>query len=302
MALDVIPLFLFQEKGQEKMKKKVFTTSIRVLIVLLLAEAILVPKQYSQMAMAVTMIFWLAVTGMSLLGRFMKKVRKGRPAWLPAWKDKTRKIPVLPVQHLSENDTGSGSDGAESLVSEHELELMMQQIALRISEKLKSAYPAAVWQWDKKASLAEILRGTTVRIRVENMEEYSHADVTFDRYGRIRVEPLTMGNFGSSETPLEEPEETHPEPSVVDVRAWYELIGQKILEAQIVELNANGHSRLTIKENGDIVINRQKKEALVTTMEAFPSKTYWGELVSILEENELKAKIAGDALQVSWIM
>lgn len=300
-ALDVIPLFLFQEKGQEKMKKKVFTTSIRVLIVLLLAEAVLVPKQYSQTAMTATMVSWLAAMGMACLFRYMKNIRKGRPAWVPAWKEKKGKVCAIPVQDGQKADNEAGKNPAESVASEHELELMMQQIALRISEKLKSAYPDAVWQWSKKATLAEILHGTTVRIKVENMASYSHADITFDRFGRIRVEPLTMGSFDPAQS-AGNTEEAEPEPSVVDVRAWYELIGQKILEAQIVELNANGHSKLVIKDNGDIMIHRQKKEALVTTMEAFPGRTYWDELVSILEENELKAKIAGDTLQVSWIM
>ncbi len=58
---------------------------------------------------------------------------------------------------------------------------------------------------------------------------------------------------------------------------------------------------LTIKENGDIVINRQKKEVLKATLDSFPEKNYWKELVSILEENELKGKITGNGLQISWI-
>ena len=58
---------------------------------------------------------------------------------------------------------------------------------------------------------------------------------------------------------------------------------------------------MTIKANGDVVINRQKKEVLQATLEAFPAKNYWEELISILEENELNGKIAGDSLQISWI-
>ena len=284
------------------MKKKVFTRSIRVLIVLLLAEAVLVPKQYSQTAMAVTMVLWLFVMAAVYLSRVTRTFRKGRPAWVS--KQKSKKSKICHVSGTDGKETGDEAfkPAPDPLVSEYELELMMQQVSLRISEKIKSAYPDAVWQWEKKASLSNILKGTTVRIKVENMAEYSHADITFDRIGRIRVEPFTMGSFGTASKAVKTAEEEPADPSVVDVRAWYELIGQKVLENQIVELNANGHSKLVIKENGDIVIQRQKKEALVTTMEAFPGKAYWKELVSILEENELKARVAGDTLQVSWIM
>ena len=97
------------------------------------------------------------------------------------------------------------------------------------------------------------------------------------------------------------PAEEEPEPPVVDVNVWYELIGQKALENIITELNANGYTKLSIKENGDVVINRQKKESVQATLDAFPGKPYWEELITVLEENELKGKITGSCLQVSWI-
>ena len=106
---------------------------------------------------------------------------------------------------------------------------------------------------------------------------------------------MTIGAFAepSADDP-DDAEETPPEPSVVDVRVWYELIGQKVLEELITDLNANGHSMLTIRENGDIVVSCQKKKVLKATLDSFPGKAYWKELVSILEENELNGKISDD--------
>ncbi len=184
---------------------------------------------------------------------------------------------------------------------------MLLHISLRITEKLKSAYPQSVWQWKDTPSLQGILNGKTIRILVENMDTYTHADISFDRFGRIHVEPMVIGSFAkpsgidSKTVSAAAADETPAEPSVVDVRVWYELFGQKVLEEQITDLNANGHSMLTIKENGDIVINRQKKEVLKATLDSFPEKNYWKELVSVLEENELKGKITGNGLQISWI-
>ena len=192
-----------------------------------------------------------------------------------------------------------------------EAETMLLHISLRITEKLKSAYPQSVWQWKDTPSLQGILAGGTVRILVENMDAYTHADISFDRFGRIHVEPMTIGSFaepsgnGTSAGPgtgdADAAEEMPPEPSVVDVRVWYELVGQKVLESLITDLNANGHTRLTIKENGDVVVNRQKKEMLKGTLDSFPAKGCWDELVVLLAEDELKGKIAGNTLQVSWI-
>lgn len=215
-----------------------------------------------------------------------------------------RALPSAPIAEELPTPSPARPVVPDDTETRQDLEMMMQHISLRISEKLKSAYPDAIWKWCKKPSLEELLRGATVRIKVEAMAQYTHADISFDRFGRIHVEPMKIGSFTSPDTPEDTDPDEEPagEPAVVDVRAWYELVGQTVLETQITELNATGHSKLVIKENGDIVINRQKKEVLVTTLDALPGKNYWNELVSILEENELNAKIAGNGLQVSWIM
>lgn len=248
--------------------------------------------------MVIAMAIWLLIVGGSFILKQLKK-RKGkkktiqlikvnRSAPLPELEPTPVIVPPVPTSTENEQDQA----------------LMMQHIALRIAEKLKSAYPQSTWQWLKKPTVHELLNGATTRIKVDGMDKYTHADITFDRFGRIHITPMEIGLFGAttSNTDNDENEESRKEPPVVDVKAWYELIGQTVLETQITNLNANGHSKLTIKENGDIVINRQKKEVLVTTLDAFPEKNYWDELVKLLEENELNAKIAGNGLQVSWIM
>ena len=127
----------------------------------------------------------------------------------------------------------------------------------------------ALLQWKQKPSLKDILAGATLRIAVDDMEKYNHADICFDRFGRIHVQPLVVGSFQPSvqDTPPEPENEEPKVPSVVDVSVWYELVGQKVLESLITELNAGGHTRLTIKENGDVAIRQNKKELLKTTLE-----------------------------------
>ena len=280
------------------MKKNIFTSSIRILIVTLLVLAVFMPKKYSETAMMIAMAVWLLIVGGSFILKQFKK-RKGKKKTIQLIK--VNRSTPLPNAEPTPVLTPKASVSPEF---EQDQELMMQHISLRIAEKLKSAYPQSTWQWINKPSVHDLLNGTTARIKVDGMDKFTHADITFDRFGRIHVTPMEIGLFGTatSDTDSDETEDTPKEPPVVDVKAWYELIGQTVLETQITNLNANGHSKLTIKENGDIVINRQKKEVLVTTLDAFPTKNYWEDLVKLLEENELNAKIAGNSLQVSWIM
>ncbi|MCI8967117.1 MAG: hypothetical protein HFH75_05970 [Lachnospiraceae bacterium] len=101
------------------------------------------------------------------------------------------------------------------------------------------------------------------------------------------MKPMVIGSFADTENradtkpePGDADEETTPEPSVVDVRVRYALIRQKVLDELITDLNANSHSMLTIKENGDIVVSCQKKKILKEPLDSFPGKTYWKELIS----------------------
>lgn len=298
------------------MRKNVFSSSIKILIVSLLLLAVFFQKERSQKLMALALILWGAVTAGIFLFRKSGKLAKKCSAFSASLKQagRTAKAPAeKTAEPVPKADTEPAEPAAPTKPApdSRETETMLLHISLRITEKLKSAYPQSVWQWKDTPSLQGILAGGTVRILVENMDAYTHADISFDRFGRIHVEPMTIGSFaepsgnGTSAGPgtgdADAAEEMPPEPSVVDVRVWYELVGQKVLETQITDLNANGHTKLTIKENGDIVVNRQKKEVLKGTLDSFPAKSCWEELVLLLAEDELKGKIAGNTLQVSWI-
>lgn len=298
------------------MRKNVFSSSIKILIVSLLLLAVFFQKERSQKLMALALILWIAVTAGIFLFRKSGKLAKKCSAFSASLKQagRTAKAPAeKTAEPVPKADTEPAEPAAPTKPApdSRETETMLLHISLRITEKLKSAYPQSVWQWKDTPSLQGILAGGTVRILVENMDAYTHADISFDRFGRIHVEPMTIGSFaepsgnGTSAGPgtgdADAAEETPQEPSVVDVRVWYELVGQKVLETQITDLNANGHTKLTIKENGDIVVNRQKKEVLKGTLDSFPAKSCWEELVLLLAEDELKGKIAGNTLQVSWI-
>jgi hypothetical protein len=288
------------------MNKNIFTKSIQVLVISLLILAVVVPRKYSQKWMVFTLLLWAVF----MIGGLLRNlIRSHKDMSTPM--SLTRRL-ISKVQHKKDKPTqivptkladSQSATSTQFSFTDEETDAMLRQMALRITDKLKSAYPNVIWQWKERPSLHDILAGITVRINVENMDNFTHADISFDRFGRIHVEPMSIGSF-STETITNDRESgygAYSEPPVVDVRAWYELIGRKILEVQITELNANGHGKLTIKENGDIVINRQKKEVLIDTLESFPGKNYWDELVLLLKEYELNAKIAGNSLQVTWI-
>ena len=284
------------------MKKNVFTRSIQLLIVVLLLLAVLIPRALSQKLMIAAVLLWLiCITGYALSrnlhGSFNAATLK---------KAVKRKLPRPVKVSDSSSDEDKEPDNIPVPPSpfhrEKEEAVMLQHIALRITDKLKSAYPDATWKWKAEPSLQSILSGSTHRIIVDAMEKYTHADISFDKFARIHVEPLILGTFKPSPAPGQPDDEDtdEKEPDVVDAKVWYEMIGHKILETQITELNCKGHTKLTVKENGDIVIRKQGKDILTGSLDAFPAKNYWKEIIGLLEADELNGKIAGETLQISW--
>ena len=188
------------------MRKTIFTRSIKILIVSLLLLAVFFRKENSQKLMALAFILWAAVTAGILLFRQSGKLFKKCRALCSALKRKIGQMMESPaetpspatVQEHPEEPVPPAKPAFPASDS-REYETMLLHIALRITEKLKSAYPQAVWQWKDTPSLQDILKGGTIRIMVENMDTYTHADISFDRFGRIHVEPMVIGSFADTE-------------------------------------------------------------------------------------------------------
>lgn len=288
------------------MRKNVFSKSIQILIIVLLLLTVLVPRMVSQKLMIAAIILWLTcIAGYYLLRSLRGHIRFDFSKKLQAYRDLHKIVNPASFPITQDIPKEKPLPAPSSPVSHHDAsqEVMLRHIALRITDKLKSAYPDATWKWKKEPALESILSGSTHRIIVDAMEKYTHADISFDKFARIHIEPLILGSFQPSSAPDSNTAENDTEgrePAVVDVKVWYEMIGQKILQTQITELNCKGHSRLTVKENGDIIIRKQGKELLMTSLDAFPAKNYWQELITLLESDELAGKVSGNTLQISW--
>lgn len=297
------------------MKHSVFSTSIKILIVTLILLAVCFNREVSQYLMIGAAVLWLIILIGCLLSKKMYRLIRALSHSIGgtvqaffrqrqgAANERTFCAPEhTQPEQVPEADAVS-PDNSISGLTQKEQETMLRHISLRITEKLKSAYPDATWRWQDKPELKTVLNGQTVRIITDGIEQNTHADIRFDRYARVRIDMLVVEEFTAKAAEQQESPTTDSEtaPDVVDVRVWYDLIGRNTLETLVTDLNANGHTRLTIKENGDIVITRNKKEEVQTHLDNFPARNYWNELISIFKENELKAVARKDGLSLSWV-
>lgn len=93
------------------------------------------------------------------------------------------------------------------------------------------------------------------------MDDFDHADITFGKDAAIRCDLLRIVPLSKTETGADDPNNIPPNKQPIDPRIWYENSGRTVLEALVADLNSRGHSKLTLRENGDICI--QQGEELV---------------------------------------
>lgn len=101
---------------------------------------------------------------------------------------------------------------------------------------------------------------------------------------------------GQPDTPKDSPHSKIP----VNPRVWYENQGRTVLENLIADLNSRGHNSLTIKENGEISIQRTDQEVKQAALKNVTKKTYWARLTKVFESEGLAAKITDDGIVVIW--
>lgn len=172
---------------------------------------------------------------------------------------------------------------------------LLCQFSHRITDKLRSAYPKALWNWDKQPNVQKILSGKSIRIRLSDAAEYTHAEVSLDTYGSIHLRLMKIQELSPQSGAAPSAEEPP-----VDCTSWYELVGASILNQIITDLNARGYQHLSINESGEIFITDKATPVVKERFQNFPGKKHWEELVSIFQENELQAQITDTALILSW--
>ena len=106
------------------------------------------------------------------------------------------------------------------------------------------------------------------------MEAFDHADITFGKDATIRCDLLKIVPLSKAGTEQEDQADIPPNKQPIDPRIWYENNGRTVMETLIADLNSRGHSKLTLKENGDICIQQGEELVPQEHLSNFPAKVY----------------------------
>lgn len=268
------------------MNGKTFTKSLKYLALsILVIVAFFSAPKYQWMYFAVFGC-WLLFTLICFIASRSKKI-SGK---LKHAKQKYKKVKaecIRPEFLNSDEDDSSAK-------------VLLTHLGCRITDKLKSAYPDATWKW-ACANPELIAGGGTGRIKTSGTGEFNYADVTVDGFFRISFSMMKIVDLTDMESRKPDTEDTATRPpEAVDVSVWFDLIGRETLTDVITELNTCGHSRLYIKENGEVCVVEDGLEVRKEELKNLPGKGTWEALTDVLASNGLSANVEADRIAVSW--
>lgn len=277
------------------MKKHFGAVSIQALIVAVLLAAIFFRGENQWMILLVVAA-WAVSTAVWTIYLHRQGIRRRLRKWFP------KQAPDKRLQE-QEDQRQQATPEAELVVLQDESEppsaIVLRYLNCRISDKLKSAYPEVTWCWEADQPELLALKGGTGRIALHQAGEYTHAEITVDQYARIDFKMLRMVNLNSL-IPGADKKKDQGEPATTDASAWFDLVGRQQLTAIITELNTRGHSKLSIAENGDVFVVEDDAPAKQDTLDNLPGKNFWQDLVQLISDTGVKARVDGEQLRVSW--
>ena len=116
-----------------------------------------------------------------------------------------------------------------------------------------------------------------------------------DEYGSLHLQMLTV-----SALKRKGDKAASPDTPKVDPASWYSLIGKPFLVEMIGNLQAKGHQKLFIGEQGDVYILNGKDPEVKGKLEHFPPKAYWPALLQVFADDELEAAETENAVEITW--
>ena len=261
--------------------------SITILIGAVIAIMALVRGPWQVWLLLGVFTLWGLWVVLILLLPYMQQAKRRRQR-----QQRTRQLHAEGIQTRSFEIPDLGSTSSDDLLVRHTNH--------RILAYLRSAYPKATFEWCEKQPEQLIRNGGTGRIRVFGIDEFDHADVTLDQNANIKCDMVKIVPLSKVGGETNEDDATPPNRQPVDPRIWYETQGRSVLEALISDLNSRGHSKLTLREDGDICIEQGEDAVSQEHLNNFPQKVYWSRLAEVLESNGLAAEVTAQGIQVSW--
>ena len=175
------------------------------------------------------------------------------------------------------------------------MQTLLRHVNYRVSAAIRNTYPNANWEWAMEHPEMLAAEGGRGRIRVYGIPNHDYAEVTLDKYATLQCSLLQ----NAAPDPIEA---QPPNQQTVNPQVWFGTQGKSLLRSVMNDLNSRCHSKLFLKEGGDVCIQPVPggEDVSQCTLRNFPDAAYWPLLVEAMVKSGLNATLLQDRIQVTW--
>lgn len=249
------------------------------------------------------LVLWVAVLLLSAFGGTVEHLRRKRA------EKQLSKLPSQPIAVHTAAEAegkaptqGEGRENApreKSNLAESEV-FLIRQINYRVTELLKATYPMVSWIWVKRPGVEQFCKGGTWKIQLAGTEPFNYGEVTITEKGAISIVMLQAVPLKEAEEQLADELASDDLLDRTDLKTWYAEAGGDLIAELIDNLNAQGHKRLLVKEDGSVCITLSGKEESVEQIENFPPRMEWEDFCQMLAGDDIKASATDAGLTMAW--
>ena len=249
----------------EKMKKMVLSMA-GILAALLIVCVIIIPRGYQTPMMLAVTVLWVVTLYLRI-----DKMREEQP--------KKRAMQVIDLEPDYKT-------------------LFTQQLQCRVQEKLRSKFPGAIIELCENEIERIAKSGNAVYVPIKKADDYCHMSISMRGNGDIQLNLFSLVNL----------EQVHQEALKAlekadnhkEIDQWYSQKGQQLLTELITSMNSRGHTKLSINEKGDVMVQENGRNVMKDCFKDIPSREHWNRLKELMEEDEVKVQVSGKRLTIAW--
>ena len=250
-----------------EMMKEFMKKVVMVLVTVWIFMAIIVPKEYLKAAFGISFLL-----GVLFVAYWLRKEQR-------SMKKEKPKMQVIDV----------GPDYKK---------LFVQQTYYRIQEKMRTKFPNVSVEISESELYKIACEGKTIYATIDQAEHYTHLSVALAKNGDLIMNLFSLVNLDMIHQTTDQIQQVIEEDTQVE--QWFERKGQQLLTELLTNMNARGYSKISINEEGDVMVREDGRNCVKDYFKEIPPKKDWQKLKELMSKDGVNVQVSARYLKFAW--
>ena len=176
--------------------------------------------------------------------------------------------------------------------------LFVQQTYYRIQEKMRTKFPNVSVEISESELYKIACEGKTIYAAIDQAEHYTHLSVALAKNGDLIMNLFSLVNLDMIHQTTDQIQQVIEEDTQVE--QWFERKGQQLLTALLTNMNARGYSKISINEEGDVMVREDGRNCVKDYFKEIPPKKDWQKLKELMSKDGVNVQVSARYLKFAW--